>query len=397
MECDYVAYIEDLLEEVVNSFEKMIRAVNDRKTSLVKTLTELAEKFRKNQTIIEEELESISSLLENSHESTSNLSQFDERMRLVQEKRDKLTEMTRVNYASIKWDHKLIERIGSYGTLCVTEGDLYSSRFERQVSTQLNQSSIPLKDPSCLAVDPISQEICLLDSLTNRGLLFSQKGEYKRQFGQGLLSMWGGMSEPRGISLRGTRVFVTQSQGHCLREYQLNGNLTAQVGSHGNSPRQFNTPLGLDSDSTNIFVCDCYNNRIQVLDYKLDFVRRFSGVSLKFPRQIQVLDARLFVLTQYKTCVQEIDKQDGSWVRSIITLEDSSQISRISFSFDRARNIFLCNPASHTVSVLSHNSLQLLHKCEYSAQDLVCVASSEGDMLVLLRERDSSEIRIIRV
>ena len=222
MECDYVAYIEDLLEEVVNSFEKMIRAVNDRKTSLVKTLTELAEKFRKNQTIIEEELESIASLLENSHESTSNLSQFDERMRLVQEKRDKLTEMTRVNYASIKWDHKLIERIGSYGTLCVTEGDLYSSRFERQVSTQLNQSSIPLKDPSCLAVDPISQEICLLDSLTNRGLLFSQKGEYKRQFGQGLLSMWGGMSEPRGISLRGTRVFVTQSQGHCLREYQLN-------------------------------------------------------------------------------------------------------------------------------------------------------------------------------
>ena len=397
MEFDYIAYIDDLMEEVVSNFEKIIKVVNDRKTSLIKTLTELAEKFRKNQTIIEEELQGIATLLEGTQEATSSLSEFDESLRVVQQKRDKLTELTRVSYACIKWDHKLVDTVGNYGNLFVTEEELYSSRFEHQVSTRLNQSPIPLNDPCCLAVDPISKEICLLDSLACRAILFSQEGEYKRQFGQGLLSMWGGMSEPRGISLRGVRVFVTQSQGHCLREYRLNGDLTAQVGSLGSSPRQFNTPLGVDTDPNNIYVCDCYNNRIQVLDYKLDFVRRFSGVSLKFPRQLKVLDSRLFVLTQYSTCVQEIDKLDGSWVRSIVTLEDLSQASRISFSFDRARNIFLCNPASRTLSVLSHNSLHVLHRSEYTAQELLCVASSDGHVLVLSRERDSSELLSTRV
>ena len=398
MEFDYIAYIDDLKDEVFNNFEKIIKAVNDRKTSLIKTLTELAEKYRKNQTIIEEELQSIASSLEDAHESTSNLSEFDERLREAKERRDKLTELTHISYVCIKWDHKLIELIGNYGNVFVTEGELYSTRFERQVSTRLNQSTISLSDPSCLAVDPISQELCLLDSLTSRVVLFSQEGEYKRQFGQGLLSMWGGMNEPKGLSLRGSRVFVTQSQGHCLREYRLDGTLVAQVGSLGSSPRQFNTPLGVDTDSTNIYVCDCYNNRIQVLDNKLDFARRFSGVSLKFPRQLKVLDGRIFVLTQYRTCVQEIDKQDGSWVRSIVTLEDSSQSSRISFSFDRDRNIFLCNPVSRSVSVLSHNSLQVLYSSEYTgAQEPLCVASYNGHVYVLSRERDSSEVYYIRV
>ena len=60
---------------------------------MLQKLTDLAEKCRKNQVIIKEELERISSLLEDSKK-TSNLNEFDEKMRVVQEKREALTKLT---------------------------------------------------------------------------------------------------------------------------------------------------------------------------------------------------------------------------------------------------------------------------------------------------------------
>ncbi|KAI6654555.1 Tripartite motif-containing protein 2-like [Oopsacas minuta] len=397
MEFDYLAYIEELKDEVEMKFDKIITAANNRMKHLLDILTQLADKFRKNRIIIEEELERLDSLLEESNK-TTNLNEFDEKVRMVQEKRESLTELTHLDYVCVKWDHKLLDLISDYGNMSVERGALYSSRFNHRVSTCLNQSSISLLEPDNLAIDSYNQELYVLDSANSCVFVFSREGEYIRQFGQGLLSLWGGMDEPKGISIRDKRVFVTQSQGHCLKEYNLEGTQRGQVGSKGNSPRQFNTPIGIDTDTSNIFVCDCHNNRIQVLDYNLKFVRRISGVSLNFPRQLRVLDNRIFVLSLYLTCIQEIDKQDGSWIRSIITLDNSDQVSRITFSFDRIRNLFLCNPVTHSVSVFSHNNEQLLHTCDFpKRQELLCVASLGGDVCVIAREKDTYEVLSIRI
>lgn len=397
MEFDYLAYIDELKEEVQINFDRIITAANLRLTSMLQRLTNLAEKYRRNQVIIEEELERISSLLEDSKK-TSNLNEFDEKMRVVQKKREALTELTSVEYVSVKWNHKCLEVVSNHGNMLVERGILYSSRFENRTDTCLTQSIVSLLEPICLVIDSTNQQLCLLDSTNCCVAVFSREGEFIRKFGQGLLSIWGGMDEPKGISIRDGRVFVTQSQGHCIKEYNLDGTLKRKVGSRGCSPREFNTPLGLDTDLSNIFICDCLNNRIQILDYKLQFVKRFTGTSIKFPRQLKVLENRIFVLTSYETCIQEIDKQEGSWIRSIITLDSTAQVSKISFTFDKARSLFLCNPATHSVSVFSHNSMQVLYTSKFSEnRELLCVTSSNGDVYVVARERETSEVHCIRI
>ena len=397
MEFDYLAYIEELKEEVQRIFDKIITAANQRMTNMIQKLTDLADKYRKNQIIIAEELERISSLLEDSKK-TSNLNEFDEKMHVVQEKRKALTELTRIEYVSVKWNHKCFDMVSNHGNMLVERGILYSSRFQNRTDTCLNQSTVSLLEPICLALDSTNQQLYLLDSANCCVTVFSREGEFVHQFGQGLLSFWGAMDEPKGISIRDGRVFVTQSQGHCVKEYSLDGTLKGTVGRRGCSPRELNTPLGLDTDLSNIYVCDCLNNRIQILDYKLQFVKRFTGISLKFPRQLKVLDNRIFVLTSYETCIQEIDKQEGSWIRSIITLDSSAQVSKISFTFDKARSLFLCNPATHSVSVFSHNSLQVLHTSKYREnQELLCVASSNGDVYVIVRENETSEVHCMHI
>ena len=285
----------------------------------------------------------------------------------------------------MKWNHKCYEVVSNYCNMLVERGILYSSRFEI-VRTPVSLNLQSLCWNLSAYINPTNQQLYLLDSANYCVVMFSLEREFIRQFGQGLLSLWGGMDEPKGIAIRDGRVFVTQSQAHCVREYALDGTPKGKVGSRGCSPREFNTPLGLD----------CLNNRIQILDYNLQFVKRFTGISFKFPRQLKVLDNRIFVLTSYDTCIQEIDKQDGSWIRSIVTLDSSAQVSKISFTFDRARNLFLCNPATHSVSVISHNNLQVLHRSKFREdQELLCVASSNGDVYVIVRDNETSEVHCI--
>ena len=55
--------------------------------------------------------------------------------------------------------------------------------------------------------------------------------------------------------------------------YELEGKLIKSVGSEGNGEAQFNHPRGLDvSDrNNNIYVCDCYNHRIEILTEELKY------------------------------------------------------------------------------------------------------------------------------
>ena len=62
---------------------------------------------------------------------------------------------------------------------------------------------------------------------------------------------------------------VSDQSNNCIILFDLNLNQLKQFGSEGEENNQLNAPLGLCCHGDYLYVCDCDNNRIQILT--LDF------------------------------------------------------------------------------------------------------------------------------
>ena len=71
---------------------------------------------------------------------------------------------------------------------------------------------------------------------------------------------------------RNDNVYVTSD--HKLQKFDRNGKFVKSVGSGsaGTKPGEFNEPRGIKVHQNQVYVCDYYNNRIQVFDLKLIIV-----------------------------------------------------------------------------------------------------------------------------
>ena len=123
-----------------------------------------------------------------------------------------------------------------------------------------------LNYPSCMSIHYKTGNIYIADMNNNRIQVFSCNGDYLFMFSEK-------MSYPVGICVFQNTVFVTQCGSNCVNMYELEGKLMKSVGSRGNGEAQFNYPHVIDvSDRNhNIYVCDCGNNRVQILTEELKY------------------------------------------------------------------------------------------------------------------------------
>ena len=145
-----------------------------------------------------------------------------------------------------------------------------------------------LKSPRNLAV---SEEglIVVAENTADCVSVFDRDGYKLRSFGhQG--SGQSKLSRPRGVALcSDNSVLVTAD--HCVKKYSLDGKFMAAAGTKGSGQLQFNIPWGIATNNKNVYVCDAYNHRIQVLNedltYHSSFGSRGSGPGqLWFPEDI---------------------------------------------------------------------------------------------------------------
>jgi DNA-binding beta-propeller fold protein YncE len=73
----------------------------------------------------------------------------------------------------------------------------------------------------------------------------------------------GQLANPRGVTVRGTRLLVADDQHHRLVVYDTGGHLLKVVGAQGSGPGQLNFPYGVASDRAGrVFVADDLNHRV---------------------------------------------------------------------------------------------------------------------------------------
>lgn len=75
------------------------------------------------------------------------------------------------------------------------------------------------------------------------------------------------LSLPRGVVVNQKgEVFISSSRANCISVFSPSGEKLRSFGTNGSAPGQFACPSGLAIDHEgNIYVADCYNNRIQKL------------------------------------------------------------------------------------------------------------------------------------
>jgi DNA-binding beta-propeller fold protein YncE len=72
-------------------------------------------------------------------------------------------------------------------------------------------------------------------------------------------------------------LYVTDDQSHQLIKLKSTGSVIKVVGQLGKGNTEFNFPNGLRVNKNDeLYVCDSYNNRVQVFDLDLNFKRSFG-------------------------------------------------------------------------------------------------------------------------
>ncbi len=112
---------------------------------------------------------------------------------------------------------------------------------------------------------------------------------------------------PTGIAVdsENNRLYVSDTHGHVIHIYNLQGEYIAKIGGRGTEPGLFNYPIHLAVDSIGkLYVTDFMNFRVQVFDVDLNFVavigemgtgpgqfRKPKGVAIDSEDNVYVLDS----------------------------------------------------------------------------------------------------------
>ena len=120
-----------------------------------------------------------------------------------------------------------------------------------------------MRFPNDLTFDPAGS-VYVADSNNHRVQVFSQNGTYLRTFGVGG-SGPGELSRPRGIHVEHGHVYVAEGGNNRISIFHRSGEFITSFGRRGSGEGELRNPYGISTDQDGfLYVCDSFNNRIQV-------------------------------------------------------------------------------------------------------------------------------------
>ena len=214
-----------------------------------------------------------------------------------------------------------------------------------------------LYQPKGLALDEPNQLIYIADYWNSRIQVVSFAGKFLKKFGQGILY------SPWGIAVTEDNVFVTDINLHALLQFgKKDYKLVRRTGTRGGGEGQLNYPYGLCIDyNGDVYVADCFNNRVSVFSNNLNFLKHLGTQQLKYPSDVKVTPNSVVVLDRSPNCIHFFSRS-GDLLRSCVTQgEDGMVFGPRFFCLDTAGNILITDWDRHSIKILSPSG-QLIHE-----------------------------------
>jgi sugar lactone lactonase YvrE len=109
------------------------------------------------------------------------------------------------------------------------------------------------------------------DSALGVVVAFNEKGKL-------LFKITGDLVRPTGLAVAGERLYVADSQRHCVEVFGLNGQPAFQFGKRGTGAGEFNFPTHIAADqSGHVLVTDSINCRVEVFDLAGHFQKQIGA------------------------------------------------------------------------------------------------------------------------
>lgn len=168
----------------------------------------------------------------------------------------------------------------------------------------------------------------------------------------------GEFNHPQGVAVAGDEVFVADCDNHRIVVLDTAGAFVRSFGSHGSGPGQLEHPLGMAVCGEEVFVVDSCNHRIAVFRHNGECVRTFgsSGTGpgqLGFAFGLAVHNGEVFV-AEFNASRISVFGLDGTFARSFGSEgSDPGQLSQPTGVAVVGDEVFVAELGNHRVSVFA--------------------------------------------
>ena len=180
--------------------------------------------------------------------------------------------------------------------------------------------------------------------------VFSERGDFLTCFTHQ------DMREPHGLAIHGDYLYVTDIRSHAVFQFKMEPqfSLVTKQGNRGSQIGEFNYPYNLTvSTNGDVYVADCRNNRVQILNSSLQHLRTLTEQLIVFPHDIKLTADEVYVLCVDNPCVL-VFSHAGERLRSLVSKGDQMQVTDPRyFCFDAAENIIIGDWLAYRIQIFS--------------------------------------------
>ena len=214
--------------------------------------------------------------------------------------------------------------------------------------------------PYQLTVSDIG-EIVVAEYLSDCVSVFDREGRKLRSFvNQGSADMK--LVCPRGVALLSDNTVLVAAD-HCVKKFRMDGTFIASVGSKGSGKLQFDRPWAVAADERGkkIYVCDTFNDRIQVLNFDLSYHSSFGSEGtgpqqFDTPEGIAIDSHQNVFIADYRNHRVQVFNSEGRFQHQIkqrgAGMEELNY--PISVCIDRDDNVYVLELSKCHVSIFSN-------------------------------------------
>ena len=149
---------------------------------------------------------------------------------------------------------------------------------------------------------------------------------------------------------------MTDTWLHTIFQFKMEPqfSLVTKQGKEGSQIGEFNSPHNLTvSTNGDVYVADCKNNRVQILNSSLQHLRTLTQQLIERPRDIKLTADEVYVLCGENPCVL-VFSHAGERLRSLVSKDDQMQVtSPHYFCLDAAENTIISDWSAHIIQIFS--------------------------------------------
>ena len=208
---------------------------------------------------------------------------------------------------------------------------------------------------SCLNGIAISGEYIYTTEDDKKGIarivVYSFSGEFITSFSNSY------MMQPWSMETHRNNVYVTDIETHALFHYgDADGfSVSNMVGGKGSGETEFNCPTQLSvSSNGEVYVADRYNDRVQILDWRLRYLRSIRHPALSQPVDVKTVRSTLYVLSYSDPDSYNVHTFHANGEKSMYNLNYTQSIAEsISFQFGPMNSIVMRDTGANQIKVFT--------------------------------------------